>query len=205
MMNDVVNNDVSLGQSDGLKKEPKVASKRYEKIIIVSLILSLILVISIFASSWFSDLYTVDMIRNNGENRTYYNNIMETLNLFILVIPIIIGILSIIFNIVDKKENKNCKTGAYDAFIYAFIFIIIIGEGVSYFCPFVYSITGLIYALKNKNKKLIMILSSIILLLEIVVYLDENTSLFRNIKKNILYGVISENVIKDYNINYILN
>lgn len=202
-MNEELNNDASLknnGQFTNIKKEPKVVSKRYEKIIGISLILSLILVISIFASSWFSELYMIDMIHNNGQNRTYYNNIMETISLLITIIPMVIGILCIIFNIVDKKENKNCKTGAYDAFIITFIFTIII-ESASYLSPFVYSITGLIYALKNKNKKFIIILSSIVLLLQLVVYLDENNSLVRNIRKSILYGVINENIIKDYYIN----
>lgn len=202
-MNEELNNDASLKNNEqftNIKKEPKVVSKRYEKIIGISLIFSLILVISILASSWFSELYMIDMIHNNGQNRTYYNNIMETISLIITIIPMVIGILGIIFNIVDKRENKNCKTGAYDAFIITFIFIIIIGDA-SYLSPFVYSITGLVYALKNKNKKFILILSSIVLLLQLVVYLDENTSLVRDIRKNILYGVINENIIKDYHIN----
>ena len=85
----------------------KIISKRYKIIITTALILSLVMIISNGISNWFSDLYVVDMVRNGGEFRTTYNVIIELLDTFAYIIPIVITILSIVFLIIDKKDNKN--------------------------------------------------------------------------------------------------
>lgn len=100
----------------------KIISKRYKIIITTALILSLVMIISNGISNWFSDLYVVDMVRNGGEFRTTYNVIIELLDTFAYIIPIVITILSIVFLIIDKKDNKNNNIDVYVANILILLF-----------------------------------------------------------------------------------
>lgn len=156
----------------------KIISKRYKIIITTTLILSLVMIISNGISNWFSELYAVDMVRNGGEFRTTYNVIIELLDTFAYIIPIVITILSIVFLIIDKKDNKNNNIDVYVANILIFAIFLFFGP---YPCPLLYSIGGLIFGIKYKNNKFILILSILTLLIFIVI----KTGLIGNIIKNI--------------------
>lgn len=179
----------------------KIISKRYKIIITTALILSLVMIISNGISNWFSDLYVVDMVRNGGEFRTTYNVIIELLDTFAYIIPIVITILSIVFLIIDKKDNKNNNIDVYVANILIFAIFLFFGP---YPCPLLYSIGGLIFGIKYKNNKFILILSILTLLIFIVIKTGLIGSIIKNIDvRNGTYNN-KEVVIKDEDTSHIV-
>lgn len=184
----------------------KIISKRYKIIITTALILSLVMIISNGISNWFSDLYVVDMVRNGGEFRTTYNVIIELLDTFAYIIPIVITILSIVFLIIDKKDNKNNNIDFYVANILIFAIFLFFGP---YPCPLLYSIGGLIFGIKYKNNKFILILSILTLLIFIVIKTGLIGSIIKNIDtRNETYNNNNNNnkevVIKDEDTSHIV-
>lgn len=186
------------------KKSKKVISKRCKTLIIISLILSLVMCIGNIAGGLIKVLRAINMIHNGGKLRVFYENLLMFIELYGYIMVFVITILSVIFMIIDQRNDKNNSTFVYDANIFVFVFNLIIGS--TYLNPFLYALIGLIFVIRNKRNILILVLSIIVIILGGLLVFASNT--------NFIYDVISsykekvnnsDTVIKDEDTSHVVS